>query len=146
MTLEILKTKEELRELIDAYASLGDEKKIAQMVGLFTPDTNYKVYMNGALVGNTDGRDNLEKEFSGHASVVKTYFTLNGQHTVKIDGNTATGVSFTQIKMIRESDGKDILSDYSVRYDDNYIFQEGKWFIKERVAYFLIVETRTLGD
>ncbi|MDQ0641496.1 ketosteroid isomerase-like protein [Pedobacter sp. W3I1] len=146
MTLEILKTKEELRNLIDAYASLGDEKKIAQMMDVFTPDANYKVYMNGALVGNTNGRDNLEKEFSGHASVVKTYFTLNGQHTVEIDGNTATGVSFTQIKMIRESDGKDILSDYSVRYDDNYIFQEGKWFIKERVAHFLIVEARTLGN
>ncbi|RZJ91042.1 MAG: nuclear transport factor 2 family protein [Chryseobacterium sp.] len=145
MTLEILKIKDELRELIDAYASLGDEKKIAQMVGVFTPDASYKVYMNGAWVGSTDGRDNLEKEFSGHASVVKTYFTLNGQHTVKIDNNKATGVSFTQIKMIRESEGKDILSDYSVRYDDNYVFQDGKWFINERTAHFIVVETRTLG-
>jgi 3-phenylpropionate/cinnamic acid dioxygenase small subunit len=146
MTLGTLKTKEELRNLIDAYASLGDEKKISQMVKVFTKDANYKVYMNGALVGNTEGRDNLEKEFAGHASVVKTYFTLNGQHTVKIEGHTATGTSFTQIKMIRETEGKDILSDYSVRYDDNYIFQDGKWLIKERVAHFLIVEARTLGN
>ncbi|MGM9478284.1 nuclear transport factor 2 family protein [Pedobacter sp. GSP4] len=146
MTLEILKTKEELRDLIDAYASLGDEKKITQMVGVFTPDATYSVFMNGTFVGDTKGRDNLEKEFIGHASIVKTYFTLNGQHTVKIDGETATGVSFTQIKMIRASEGKDILSDYSVRYDDNYVFQDGKWFIKERVAHFLIVEARTLSN
>ncbi|RZK38753.1 MAG: nuclear transport factor 2 family protein [Pedobacter sp.] len=146
MTLEILKTKEELRDLIDAYASLGDEKKISQMVGVFTPDANYKVYMNGTLVGNTDGRDNLEKEFTGHASVVKTYFTLNGQHTVKIDGDTATGVSFTQIKMIREAEGKNVLSDYSVKYDDNYVLQDGKWFIKQRTAHFLIVEARVLSN
>jgi len=146
MTLETFKTKEELRNLIDAYASLGDEKKISQMVGIFTPDASYKVYMNGALVANTDGRDNLEKEFTEHALVVKTYFTQNGQHTVKIDNNTATGISFTQIKMIRESEKKDVLSDYSVRYDDNYVFEDGKWFIKERVAHFLIIEARTLGN
>jgi len=144
MNLEILKIKEELRDLIDAYASLGDEKKISEMVGVFTTDANYTVYMNGALVGNTDGRDNLEKEFTGHASAVKTYFTLNGQHTVKIDGNTTTGVSFTQIKMIREAEGKDVLSDYSVRYDDNYVLQDGKWFIKQRTAHFIIVEVRPL--
>lgn len=146
MTLEILKTKEELRNLIDAYALLGDEKKISQMVGVFTPDANYRVYMNGTLIGDTKGRDNLEKEFSAHASIIKTYFTLNGQHSIEIDRNTATGVSFTQIKMIRESEGKDILSDYSVRYNDKYILQDGKWLIKDRVAHFLIVEARTLGN
>lgn len=146
MTLEILKAKEELRDLIDAYAYLGDEKKISQVMDLFTPDVVYKVYMGGVLVGNTSGRETMEKEFNGHASEVKTYFTLNGQHTVKINGDTATGVSFSQIKMIRESEGKDILSDYSVKYDDRYVFQDGKWLIKERTGHFIIVEVRPLNN
>jgi hypothetical protein len=146
MSVEILKTKEELRDLIDAYAYLGDEKKISEQMDLFIPDAVYKVYMNGILVVNTSGTDNLEKDFNGHASQVKTYFTLNGQHTVKIDGDAATGVSFTQIKMIRESEGKDILTDYSVRYDDNYVFQNGKWLIKERTGYFIVVEARPLNS
>ncbi|MVT08764.1 nuclear transport factor 2 family protein [Chitinophaga tropicalis] len=146
MTLEILKTKEELRNLIDAYAYLGDEKKISEQMGLFTPDAVYKVYMNDFLAANVSGTDTLEKEFSGHASLVKTYFTLNGQHTVKIDGDTATGVSFSQIKMIRESEGKNILTDYSVKYDDKYVHQNGKWLIKERIGYFLIVEARPLNN
>lgn len=38
MTLEMLSTKEELRNLIDAYAGLGDEKKISEQMGLFTAD------------------------------------------------------------------------------------------------------------
>jgi ketosteroid isomerase-like protein len=145
MTLEILKTKEELRNLIDDYAYLGDEKKISQVMDLFTQDVVYKVYMGGVLVGNTSGRETMEKEFNGHASEVKTYFTLNGQHTVKINGDTATGVSFSQIKMIRESEGKDILSDYSVKYDDIYVFQDGKWLIKERIGYFMIIDTRPIS-
>ncbi|SHF97124.1 nuclear transport factor 2 family protein [Chryseobacterium sp. OV279] len=142
MTVDILKTKEELRNLIDAYASLGDEKKIAEQMELFTVDITYKAYMGDFLAGNTVGREKLENEFNGHASQVKTYFTLNGQHTVEIDGDTATGTSFSQIKMIRDAEGKDILTDYSVKYDDKYVYQNGKWLIKDRIGYFIIVETR----
>lgn len=145
MTLEILKTKEELRDLIDAYAYLGDDKKISEQMQLFTKDATYKVYMNGAVVANTTGTDVLEKEFSGHAEQVKTYFTLNGQHTVKIDGDKATGVSFTQIKMVREAEGKDNITDYSVKYEDTYVRQDGKWLISERIGHFLILEARPLN-
>lgn len=140
-----LTVKEELRNLIDAYASLGDEKKISEQMSLFTPDTVYKAYMGDFLAANVSGTENLEKEFNGHASLVKTYFTLNGQHTVKVEGDVASGVSFSQIKMIRESEGKDILTDYSVKYDDKYVFQNGAWLIKERTAYFTIVEARPLN-
>lgn len=145
MTLEILKTKQDLRELIDNYAYLSDEWKISEVMDLFTPDVTYKVFMSGALVADVSGRESMENDFNLHSSQVKTYFTLNGQHTVKIDGKTATGISFSQIKMIREADGNDVLTDYSVKYEDNYVLQNGKWFIKERIAYFLIVESRTLS-
>lgn len=145
MTLEILKTKEDLRNLIDDYAYLGDEKKIAEQLDLFTPDVTYKVFMNGALVADVSGRESMESDFKLHSSKVKTYFTLNGQHTVKIDGETATGISFSQIKMIREADGKDVLTDYSVKYEDQYVFQNGKWLIKDRIGYFVIIESRTIS-
>jgi len=150
MTLEILKIRKELRDLVDAYAYLGDDKKISEQTNLFTADTIYKVYMGDFLAANVSGRKNIETEFSGHASHVKTYFTLNGQHTVEIDADTdtaaATGVSYSQIKMVREIEGKDILSDYSVRYDDKYVNQNGKWLIKERVGYFILVEVRQLNN
>ena len=145
MTLDILKTKEDLRNLIDDYAYLGDDKKITEVMNLFTPDVRYQVYMGGVLVADVSGRENMEKDFNHHASLVKTYFTLNGQHTVNINSETATGISFTQIKMIREVEGKDILTDYSVKYDDSYVLQNGKWLIKDRVAHFLIIEARPVS-
>lgn len=144
MLLEILQAKSELRELIDAYAILGDEKKIAEQMKLFTPDATYKAYMGDQLAANVSGTEQLEKEFAGHASFVKRYFTLNGQHTVKLNGDAATGVSFTLIKMVREEEGKEVLTDYSVRYEDIYVRQNGTWLIKERTAYFIIVEARAL--
>lgn len=146
MKSEIVNTKEELRNIIDAYAYLGDEKKISEVMDLFTPDATYKVYMNSALVAETTGTDKLEKEFNEHASHVKTYFTLNGQHTVNINEGTATGISFSQIKMIREVEGKHIITDYSVKYDDKYVCQNGKWLIRERTGYFIIIEARPLNN
>ena len=142
MTVEYLKTQKELRTLIDAYACLGDEKKISEQMGLFTEDVVYKAYMGEFLASSVSGRENLEREFNGHASQVKTYFTMNGQHTVKIDGDRATGISFSQITMIREVEEKNIISDYSVKYEDKYVCENGKWLIKERTGYFIIVEAR----
>ncbi|TRW26698.1 nuclear transport factor 2 family protein [Flavobacterium zepuense] len=141
-----LRTKETLRELVDAYALLGDEKKISEQMSLFTPDAVYTVYMNGIVVADIKGTDNLQKEFNGHASAVKTYFTLNGQHNVKISGDSATGTSFSTIKMIREHEGKDIITDYSVRYDDTYIFLNNKWLIAQRIGHFIIVEARPINN
>lgn len=140
MTLEILKTKEDLRNLIDDYAYLGDEKKIAEQMELFTSDLSYKVYMGGALVADVSGREAMERDFNLHSSEVKTYFTLNGQQTVKINNETASGISYCQIKMIREIEGKNVLTDYSVKYDDHYVKINGKWLIKDRVAHFVIVK------
>lgn len=145
MTLEILKNKQDLRDLVDNYAYLSDEWKISEVMDLFTPDVTYKVFMGGALVADVSGRESMESDFNLHSSQVKNYFTLNGQHTVRIEGEIATGVSFSQIKMIREADGKDILTDYSVKYDDKYVFQNGKWLIKDRVGYFVIIESRNIS-
>ncbi|CAD0007733.1 nuclear transport factor 2 family protein [Flavobacterium salmonis] len=113
---------------------------------LFTQDINYKVYMGGNLVADVSERENMEKDFNVYAALVKTYFTMNGQHTVKIDGTTASGLSFSQLKMIREVEGQDVLTDYSVKYEDNYVFQDGKWLIKDRIGYFMIIEARTLNQ
>lgn len=147
MTLESRNTKEELRNIIDTYAYLSDEKKISEVMELLTPDSVYKVYMNNTLVADVTGTEKMEKEFNGHASLVKTYFTMNGQHIVNINGdNSATGISFSQLKMIREAEGKDIITDYSVKYEDKYIRQKGKWFIQERIGHFIIIEARPLNN
>lgn len=146
MTQGTLTAREALRDLIDAYAYLSDDKKISKVMDLLTADIIYQVYMGGALVANVSGREAMEKDFNGHAAQVKTYFTMNGQHTVKVDSETATGISFSQLKMIREINGKDVLTDYSVKYEDNYVCQNGQWLIKKRIAHFVMVEARTLNQ
>lgn len=145
MTQDILSIQNELRDLIDAYAYLGDERRISEQMRLFTEDAVYQAYMGEFLAANVNGTADLEKEFNGHAALVKTYFTMNGQHTVQVGEDMATGISFSQIKMIREPEGKRNITDYSVRYEDKYVHQNGKWLIKERIGYFVIVEERAFA-
>ncbi|KQX46969.1 hypothetical protein ASD40_17015 [Paenibacillus sp. Root444D2] len=54
------------------------------------------------------------------------------------------GVSYSQMKMVREEDGKEVITDYSVKYDDLYVRQNGTWLIKERIAHFSIIDARAL--
>jgi hypothetical protein len=145
MSLEIIQTKIELRELVDAYATLTDEKSISDQMRLFTTDIRFKVYFGDQLVSDISGTTQLEEEFNGHVSHVKRYFSFNGQHVVNVNGDDATGVVYSQIKMVRhDEEGKEVLTDYSVQYHDVYIRHNGKWFIQERISKYIIVEARAL--
>ncbi|MCW3790065.1 nuclear transport factor 2 family protein [Paenibacillus sp. LS1] len=144
MSLEILQAKSELRDLVDSYATLTDAKKIADQMLLFTPDTRFKVYFGDQLMSEVTGTKQLEEEFNGHVALVKRYFTTNAQHVVNVEGDTATGVVFSQIKMVRDEDGKEILTDYSVQYHDVYVRQGEKWLIQERTSQYIIIEARPL--
>jgi len=48
--------------------------------------------------------------------------------------------------MVREAEGKNNMTDYSVKYKDQYVRENGKWLIKERTGYFIIVEARALNN
>lgn len=70
---------------------------ITEQMELFKPNITYKAFMGGIVVSEVSGETNMEREFIGLISLVKTYFTLNGKHEVQIDNDSATGVSFAQI-------------------------------------------------
>lgn len=144
MSLETLQAKSELRELVDAYATLTDEKRVSDQMLLFTLDTRFKVYFGDQLVSDVTGTKQLEEQFLGHVALVKRYFSTNAQHIVNVDGETATGVVFSQMKMVRDEEGKEVITDYSVQYHDVYVRQNEKWLIQERTSKYIIVESRTL--
>ncbi|WP_145317311.1 nuclear transport factor 2 family protein [Paenibacillus xylanexedens] len=144
MSLEILQAKSDLRGLVDSYATLTDAKRVADQMLLFTRDTRFNVYFGDQLMSEVIGTKQLEEEFNGHVAAVKRYFTTNAQHVVNVEGDTATGVVFSQIKMVRDEEGREVLTDYSVQYHDVYVRQDGKWLIQERTSHYIIIEVRSL--
>lgn len=72
-------------------------------------------------------------------------YHINGQQTVTLHGNTATGVCYCQVVMIAESNGKRTFRQQGVRYTDEYQKINGRWYIKNRVSNFMWVDTKDIS-
>src|ERR1700759_2992580 len=85
-----------IRELIDAYAHCADRRDADGQKSLFTDDTHFVVYMEGQGSEPTqvlDGRDALTPVFAALNDYQATMH-FNGQSTIALDGDRATGESY----------------------------------------------------
>jgi hypothetical protein len=86
-----------IRELVDAYAHCADRRDAEGQKALFTADTRFAVYMDGEWSDASyvlEGRDALTPVFDDLNRYEATMH-FNGQSTVRIDGERATGESYT---------------------------------------------------
>jgi len=111
-----------LRELFDAYAHCADRRDVEGQKALFTDDTRFAVYMDGEGSEPTyvlQGREALTPVFDDlNRYEVTTHF--NGQSTVTIDGNRATGESYTIAHHLFTEDGDRKIMIASLRYLDTF--------------------------
>jgi hypothetical protein len=74
---------------------------------------------------------------------VTTHF--NGQSTVNIDGNRATGESYTIAHHVFTEDSDRKIMIASLRYLDTFAKIDERWFFAERKLILDWSETRSLG-
>ena len=136
-----------LRELFDGYAHRADRRDAEGQKALFTDDTVFVVHMDGEGSEPTyvlHGREALTPVFDDlNGYEVTTHF--NGQSTVKIDGNRATGESYTIAHHVFTEDGDRKIMIASLRYLDAFAKLDGRWFFAERTLILDWSETRSLG-
>ena len=138
--------RQALKDLVDTFSNLADEKRVAEQMPLFTPDAQVNTYIGGKLFAEAKGREEIEQVFSSFLAQFHSVYHLNGQHTVTFRSETeAEAINYCAVKLVGEQDGKQVLQDHSVRYQDTYIKQGGKWLISQRIANFMISETRIIG-
>ena len=146
MNMNQLIERQALKDLVDTFSNLADEKRVAEQMPLFTEDAQVTTYIGGKLFADMKGRAEIEKVFSDFLANFHTVYHLNGQHTVTFRSETeAEAVNYCAVKLVGEEEGKQVLQDHSVRYQDTYIKQGGKWLISQRIANFMISETRIIG-
>jgi hypothetical protein len=96
-----------LRELFDTYARCADRRDIEGQRGLFTADTRFAVFKDCPGIAASyvfEGRKALAPVFDDlNRYDVTMHF--NGQSTVNIDGNLATGESYTIAHHVYTEDG-----------------------------------------
>jgi len=136
-----------IRELFDAYAHCADRRDAEGQKALFTADTRFAVYMGGEgsdVSYVLDGREALTPVFDDlNRYEVTTHF--NGQSTVTVDGDSATGESYTIAHHVYTEDGRRKIMIASLRYLDTFSKIEGAWYFAERNLVVDWSETRVLG-
>ncbi|HXB50542.1 MAG TPA: nuclear transport factor 2 family protein [Streptosporangiaceae bacterium] len=133
-----------IRELFDAYAHCADRRDADGQKALFTTDTRFAVYMNGPAAEPTyvlEGREALTPVFEDlNQYEATTHF--NGQHTVVLDGDRATGESYTIAHHLFTTNGQRQIMIASLRYEDVFVKVGGAWLFAERSLILDWSETR----
>jgi len=132
-------------ELIDAYAHCADRRDAKGQMNLFTDDTRFVVYMDAAsnkLTQELRGREALAPVFDNlNTYTATTHF--NGQRTVSVDGDRATGESYCLAHHLSVSpDGQRTMMIAAIRYLDAFVKQDGAWLFAERRLMVDWTETR----
>jgi SnoaL-like domain len=125
-----------LRTLIDTFSILADRKDIETQVRLFTEDASVDSYLGGKLVSSLKGRQQLAEAFGGFLALFDTVYHQNGQQTVELDGDRATGVAYCMTVLIGMRDGRRIMTTSGVTYNDEYTRGDTGWLISKRVTRF----------
>ena len=133
-----------IRELFDAYAHCADRRDAEGQKALFTVDTRFAVYMDGEGSEPTyvlEGREALTPVFADlNQYEATTHF--NGQSTIALNGDRATGESYTIAHHLFRSDGERKIMIASLRYLDKFTKLDGTWYFAERKLILDWSETR----
>jgi hypothetical protein len=71
---------------------------------------------------------------------------FNGQNTVVLDGDRATGEAHCIAHHVYSQDGERKIMVAYLRYLDAFARESGKWLFAERKLYLEFSDTRTLGS
>jgi SnoaL-like domain len=133
-----------IRELVDAYAHCADRRDAEGQKSLFTSDTHFVVYMDGQGSQPTqvlDGREALTPVFDDLNRYEATMH-FNGQSTITLTGERATGESYCVAHHLFTEDGERKLMIAWLRYGDTFVKLDGAWLFAERNLYVDWTETR----
>lgn len=134
-----------IRELVDAYAHCADQRDAEGQMALFTGDTHFVVYMDARDPVPTQdlyGREALAPVFDALNAYVATMH-FNGQSTVELAGDRATGDSYCLAHHLTEAEDESrTLMVASIRYLDTFVKQDGAWLFAERRLLVNWTDTR----
>jgi hypothetical protein len=88
----------------------------------------------------------MEDAFGAFLKNFETVYHFNGQQTVTLDGDKASGVSYCMVTLIGVENGKKMKTSIGVYYRDEYVRQNNRWLIAKRTSVFDWEDRRELGQ
>jgi hypothetical protein len=136
-----------IRALVDAYAHCADRRDAAgQMAPLHRGYALCRLHGRDICDANAGGRGPRRPRapIFDNLNIYKATTHFNGQSTVELDGDLASGVSYCLAHHVSEAGGQATLMIASVRYLDQFSRVAGAWRFAERRLYVDWTETRLL--
>ena len=125
-----------LKKLVDMISMLGDKKDVHSQVQLFSENAIAETFAGGSLILNLKGRKEMEEAFRDFLKNFETVYHLNGQQTVSINGDNATGTSYCLVTLIGIENGKKMKTTIGVIYQDDFVRENNRWLIAKRIGNF----------
>lgn len=137
-----LENKAALKDLVDTFSILADQKDAQSQTFLFTENALVETYLNGVLSMKLEGRKQIGETFGNFLNLFKTVYHFNGQHSVVINGNRASGTLYCLTTLISSDNVK---TTFGIHYNDEYVLEKGKWLIAKRTSNFDWTDVSPLG-
>ncbi len=134
--IERLEDRAALKTLVDTFSILADTKSVDEQLLLFTEDATVESWSEGKQVSLLKGRQQIGAAFTAYLALFDTVYHMNGQQTVELHGDRATGVSYCQVVLIGMDGDKRYRNTAGVVYRDEYVRRDGHWLIAKRVSHF----------
>ena len=95
-----------IKNLVDTFSILADTKEVEKQTLLFTEDATVESYSNGQRSTLLTGRKQIGEVFGNFLSGFETVYHINGQQTVTLNGDKASGISYCAVTLIGVENGK----------------------------------------
>ena len=130
--LRILEDRAELRELIARYGIAVDDRDIAALAGLFTPDGSFRS-VDGVM--SALGREAVIEQFHGRFAALQATNHIAHDQILDFaaDPDAAEGLVTSHAEVCRH--GRTFIA--ALRYRDRYRRHEGRWRFSDRLLSFL---------
>jgi hypothetical protein len=136
-----------IRELVEAYAHCADRRDAKGQMGLFTPGTQFVVYMNAKDPKPSQelhSRDALAPVFADLNQYAATMHFLGQTTILTLTRDRGTAETYCMPHHLTIDGGKRRLMIAALRYSDQFVKIDGAWLFAERLLYVDWIEERAL--
>lgn len=143
--IDAIENKIALKELVDTFSAVADQKDNAAQASLFTENGILNSIMGDSTLTFT-GRKEIEDGFAKIMEPLETVYHHNGQLLTTIDGNNATGYSYCLATLVGEENDKRYRKTIWANYQDEYVKENNTWLIAKRTATVAWQEKKEINN
>jgi len=135
-----------IKNVVDTFSILADTKEVEKQLLLFTENATVESVMQGQVGNALTGRKQIGDAFAGFLKNFETVYHINGQQTLTLNGDRASGISYCLVTLIGTASGKRIKTTMGVYYHDEFVKENNRWLIAKRKSTFAWQERTEMGQ